>query len=59
MAEEPDLEKLKIDNEDPEDTPNYKPPAEKSVNEILTLDAEDESLVKYKQALLAGAAAGK
>lgn len=57
MAEEPDLEKLKIDNEDPEDTPNYKPPAEKSVNEILTLDAEDESLVKYKQALLAGAAA--
>ena len=39
----------------PEDTPGYKPPAEKSLNEILSTDADDESLVKYKQALLGGA----
>lgn len=39
----------------PEDTPGYKPPAQKTLNEILTQDAEDESLVKYKEALLGGA----
>ena len=40
-----------------EDTPGYKPPAEKSLTEIIKTDADDESLVKYKQALL-GAGAG-
>ena len=35
-----------------EDTPGYVPPAQKSVEEILKADAEDESLRKYKEALL-------
>jgi len=38
----------------PEDTPNYQPPAPKSVNEILSADADDESLQKYKATLLGG-----
>ncbi|KAE8578782.1 hypothetical protein XENTR_v10023771 [Xenopus tropicalis] len=32
--------------------PNYKPPEMKSVQEIQELDKDDESLIKYKQALL-------
>jgi hypothetical protein len=44
-----------IDNEEIEETPGYKPPAQKSVQEIQQLDADDESLVKYKQQLLSGA----
>ncbi len=38
--------------EDDEETPGYKPPAPKSLNEIQNLDQEDESLRKYKDALL-------
>ncbi|XP_031559033.1 rho GDP-dissociation inhibitor 1-like [Actinia tenebrosa] len=45
------------DDEEPEETPGYKPPAQKTLEEIQKLDAEDESLVRYKQALLAGAEA--
>lgn len=41
---------------DHEDDPNYKPPAQKSVQEILQADQEDESLRKYKESLLGGAA---
>lgn len=37
---------------------NYKPPPEKSITEILSADAEDESLKKYKEALLGEAKAG-
>ncbi|XP_072167833.1 rho GDP-dissociation inhibitor 1-like [Diadema setosum] len=40
------------DNEDPTQTPGYKPPAQKSVAEIEQLDQDDESLVKYKKQLL-------
>ena len=43
-----------IADEEPEETPGYKAPAQKSLAEIQQLDAEDESLVKYKQILLAG-----
>ena len=46
-----------IDNEEPEETPGYKAPAQKTLDEIQKLDAEDESLVRYKQMLLAGAEA--
>lgn len=35
----------------------YKAPAQKSVNEILAADAEDESLRRYKEALLGGGGA--
>jgi len=41
-----------------EDDPNYKPPAQKSINEILEADKEDESLRRYKEALLGGAVSG-
>jgi Rho GDP-dissociation inhibitor len=36
----------------------YKPPAQKSVADIIKADAEDESLRKYKEALLGSALAG-
>ncbi|KAF2905208.1 hypothetical protein ILUMI_00985 [Ignelater luminosus] len=38
---------------------SYKPPPEKSIEEILAADQEDESLRKYKQALLGQAEAGQ
>lgn len=44
-----------IDSEDPDETPGYKAPAQKSLKEIQDQDQDDESLVKYKQTLLAGA----
>jgi Rho GDP-dissociation inhibitor len=47
MAEHP--EELDANEED---TPGYKPPAQKSLGEILQTDAEDESLRKYKEKLL-------
>ncbi|XP_051243247.1 rho GDP-dissociation inhibitor 1 [Dicentrarchus labrax] len=44
-------------NEENEGQVNYKPPAQKSLQEIQELDKDDESLRKYKEALLGGAAA--
>lgn len=38
---------------------SYKPPPEKTIEEILEADKEDESLRKYKEALLGEAKAGK
>ena len=35
---------------------NYKPPPQKTLEEILETDKEDESLRRYKEALLGGAA---
>lgn len=48
-----------VEDDEPEETPGYKPPAQKTLDEIQQLDADDESLVRYKQMLLGGAAAGK
>ncbi|XP_050393667.1 rho GDP-dissociation inhibitor 1 [Patella vulgata] len=45
------------DDHDEENT-LYKPPAEKKLDEILSADAEDESLKKYKETLLGSAAGG-
>ncbi|XP_033827201.1 rho GDP-dissociation inhibitor 1 [Periophthalmus magnuspinnatus] len=57
MAEqEPTPEQLAAiaaENEE-ESTVDYKPPAQKSIKEIQELDAGDESLRKYKEALLGG-----
>ncbi|XP_041824173.1 rho GDP-dissociation inhibitor 1 [Melanotaenia boesemani] len=39
-------------NEESESSINYKPPAQKSLQEIQELDKDDESLRKYKEALL-------
>merc|ERR1712055_280556 len=43
---------------DHEDDLNYQPPPEKSIDELTLLDKDDESLQKYKAALLGGAVAG-
>ena len=43
-----------VDNDNPE----YKPPAPKALTEIISADAEDESLRRYKEQLLGNAAAG-
>lgn len=45
-----------FDNNDVEN--NYKPPPEKTIEEILAADQEDESLRKYKEALLGQAQVG-
>ena len=57
MAEKEDKEVVEEQHEEEDDNPNYKPPAPKSLDEIVNADAEDESLRKYKEALL-GAAGG-
>jgi len=44
-------EKVVNEDEVAEDC-NYKPPAEKSLQDIIAADEEDESLKKYKEALL-------
>nr|ABR27883.1 Rho GDP-dissociation inhibitor [Triatoma infestans] len=45
--------------EDLEIESSYKPPPEKSIEEIISADKEDESLQKYKEALLGEAKGGK
>jgi Rho GDP-dissociation inhibitor len=41
-----------VGDEEEEVTPGYKTPAKKDLETIQKLDADDESLVKYKQQLL-------
>ncbi|XP_017491857.1 PREDICTED: rho GDP-dissociation inhibitor 1-like, partial [Rhagoletis zephyria] len=41
--------------DDEEMTPGYRPPAEKTLNEIVNTDSNDESLKKYKESLLGSA----
>ena len=53
MADCPDEQ-----HEDHEETPGYKPPAEKKLEDIVNQDVEDESLQKYKEALLGEGAVG-
>lgn len=52
MADPEEQPPTVADDDEPEETPGYQAPAKKSVDEIQKLDADDESLVKYKQALL-------
>ncbi|XP_029294125.1 rho GDP-dissociation inhibitor 1 isoform X2 [Cottoperca gobio] len=51
------LAALAAANEEGDCPVNYKPPAQKSLQEIQELDQDDESLRKYKEALLGKAAA--
>lgn len=51
-----DVEKLDVNDE--LDT-SYKPPPEKSLDELINADKEDESLQKYKEKLLGEATSGK
>ncbi|XP_072044329.1 rho GDP-dissociation inhibitor 1-like [Amphiura filiformis] len=55
MAEEPHQDEELVPAEEPAETPGYKPPAKKTLEEIKQLDEEDESLKKYKEQLLKGA----
>lgn len=50
MADDP--QQPALSPEDHEEEPSYKPPPEKSLQEIIAADQEDESLKKYKEALL-------
>ncbi|XP_064639682.1 rho GDP-dissociation inhibitor 1-like [Lineus longissimus] len=53
MAEQPDVEiPVEDSNDDELETPGYKPPAKKTLEEIQQQDADDESLVRYKKTLL-------
>ena len=52
MAEQEEVPKTEEHHEEEEDNPNYKPPAPKSLDDIINADTEDESLRKYKEALL-------
>ncbi|XP_054160268.1 rho GDP-dissociation inhibitor 2-like [Oppia nitens] len=45
----------KVDTHEEEEDLSYKPPPEKTLNEIINADKEDESLQKYKQTLLGAA----
>lgn len=47
-----DKKDLPIEEEEDERNLNYKPPVQKSLQEIQELDRDDQSLVKYKQTLL-------
>lgn len=55
------LEQLAASVADSENTPqvNYKPPAQKSLQEIQELDQDDESLRKYKETLLGSGVASE
>lgn len=46
------------ETEEEEIKSSYKPPPEKTIEEILAADQEDESLRKYKEALLGQAQTG-
>jgi len=52
------VDKLAIHDDDEIDS-NYKPPPEKSIEELLNADKEDASLQKYKEKLLGDANSGK
>lgn len=47
-----------VEEEDHGVDSSYKPPPEKTIEEILAADQEDESLRKYKEALLGSAQQG-
>lgn len=53
MADDKELN-APVDEED-EDSPNYKPPAAKTLKDIVEADKEDTSLQKYKETLLGSA----
>jgi len=52
------IENLHINTPEEENETNYKPPPEKTIEEILETDKEDESLQKYKEKLLGDAKTG-
>lgn len=57
-AEDPNVEGAAQGDDDDDQTKGYKAPEKKTLDEITKLDQDDESLVKYKQALLGASAGG-
>ncbi|XP_053671124.1 rho GDP-dissociation inhibitor 1 [Anopheles nili] len=57
MSTEKEMNPAEVEQEE-HDT-NYQPPPQKTIEEIMAADAEDESLRKYKEALLGEAQAEK
>lgn len=55
---DPVTERVDSTEEDLEVETTYKPPPEKSIEQILEADKEDESLRKYKETLLGEAKTG-
>lgn len=49
------VKQVELENESAEIETNYQPPPQKSIEEIIAADQEDESLRKYKEALLGAA----
>lgn len=58
MAEAKPSAEAVDDGEMPDETPGYKVAAKKDLAEIVSADAEDESLRRYKEQLLGAAAGG-
>lgn len=56
MAEEDNVEIEPVTEE--EEPTNYKPPPEKTLQEMIETDQDDESLRKYKEKLLGSSASG-
>lgn len=56
MSTEKDVEQL---GEDTAVDTNYQPPPQKTIEEIVAADQEDESLRKYKETLLGAAQSEK
>lgn len=52
------IQDLHINTPEEENEANYKPPPEKTIEEILETDKDDESLRKYKEKLLGEAKTG-
>lgn len=52
------IENLHINTPEEENESSYKPPPEKSIEQILETDKDDESLQKYKEKLLGEAKTG-
>ncbi|KAG7153927.1 rho GDP-dissociation inhibitor 1-like [Homarus americanus] len=57
MAEDDNIEIEPVAEEEEQST-NYKPPPEKTLEEMISKDADDESLRKYKETLLGSSVAG-
>lgn len=55
---EPNPDHVDATEEEIEVESNYKPPPEKTIEQILEADKEDESLRKYKETLLGEAKSG-
>jgi Rho GDP-dissociation inhibitor/dynein assembly factor 5 len=52
------IEDLKINTPEEENESTYRPPPERTIEEILEADKDDESLQKYKEKLLGDAKTG-